>query len=90
MSITYTTNVEADVLLDFLLDQHVKDTGIPVHPFSVVNATMETYNRTLGITDGNGTLFVEDGYFNAFGYENKYDAMLTALRRCNVKIKYLN
>lgn len=89
MSLTYSTNVNADELLDFLLDEHAKGTGIPVHPFSVVNATMSSFNGSLGITDGSGTLFVDDGQLTAYGIGNHHDGMLRALRRCAVEITFV-
>lgn len=89
MSLTYSTNVDADELIEFLLDEHTKSTSIPVHPFSVVNASMSEYNKTPGITDGAGTLFVSDKRLTAYGYNNEHRAILSALRRCAVNIHFL-
>ena len=89
MSLSYRTNVLADELIEFLLDEHTKGTGIPVHPFSVVNATMPSFNRSYGITDSRGTLFIEDDAMTAYGYDNDHGAMLSALRRCNVEITFV-
>lgn len=89
MSLEYRTDVDTDELIEFLLDEHTKGTGIPVHPFSVVNASMPAYNGTLGITNGFGTLFVSDCKLMAYGYENKHGAMLTALKRCGVSINLI-
>jgi len=91
MSLTYETNVLAQELEEFLLSEHALGTGIPVHPFSVVNATMTMFNRTLGITnsDDTGTLFVADNEMTAYGCgTNNYDDMLKALRGCGVEIKF--
>ena len=89
MSFDYQTDVDADELVEFLLDEHTKGTGIPVHPFSVVNASMSAYNGTYGITNGTGTLFVADERLSAYGVNNQHNGMLTALRRCGVSISFI-
>lgn len=90
MSLEYRTNVDADELIDFLLDEHEAGTGIPVHPFSVINADMSAYNRTPGITNGDGTLFVSDEKLMAYGcHNNNHNAMLVALRRCGVTTQFV-
>ena len=59
-----------------------------MHLFSVVNATISAYNRSLGITDGAGTLFFEGPrLLKGYGYNNQPNEMLTALTRCAVKWK---
>jgi len=89
MSLSYSTNVDANELIEFLLDEHRIGTGIPVHPFSVVNATLTEYNGTYGITDGNGTLFVSNEHMDAYGCNNNHDAMMKALRRCDVSFDFI-
>ncbi len=87
MSFELTTNVHTKDILDFLLAEHTDGTGIPVHPFSVVNAVFDSYNGMAGITDGNGTLFFESGHLlKGYGSNNRPDRMLRALRQCGVRI----
>ncbi len=86
MSVTYSTSVHTDELLEFLLDEHKKDTGIPVHPFSAVNSSLSCFDRSLGITDGDGTLFVTDNHMDAYGYNNQHRNMIRALRSCGINV----
>lgn len=80
-------NCTAKQLQEFIAEESVKDTGLPVHLFSVVNATFSEYNRNLGITDGKGTLFFEGSkLMKSYGNGNPLP-MLRALAKCNVKIK---
>jgi len=85
MSIEFkATNFDEEDLVEFLESEYVKDTNIPVHLYSVVNATIKSYNRSLAITDGNtGTLFMEgDGVFKAYGRGNPFPLVRT-LEHCN-------
>ncbi len=89
MSVTYSTSVRADELKEFLLDEHKKGTGIPVHPFSAVNSSFQHFDRSLGITDGDGTLFVTDNQMTAYGYNNQHQNMVRALRSCGMTARVL-
>lgn len=89
MSMTYATSFTAEELEEFLLEQHVLDTRIPVHPFSAVFCVMESFNRSLGITDGNGTLFVGDTEMTAYGHSNNHRSMIRALQTCGAAIDFI-
>ena len=92
MSLTYRCEAPRDDLVEFLLDEHRKGTGIPVHPYSVVNATFEFFNKSLAITDsdGKGVVFLEDTHqFKSYGCGDPLP-LLRALNRCNAGISILN
>jgi hypothetical protein len=89
MSISFIAeNFEKDDLVDFLEDEYAKGTGIPVHLYSVVNATMSEFNRSLAITDGKiGTLFItQDVHFTAYGNGDPFP-LVNTLRRCNALLR---
>ena len=89
MSMTYATSFTAEELEEFLLDQHQLDTGIPVHPFNAVFSMMKTFDRSLGITDGNGTLFVTECEMTAYGHSNNHRSMIRALQTCGAAIDFI-
>lgn len=78
-------------LVAFVLAEHEKGTGLPVHPFSVVNASMPHYNRSLGLTTGEGTVFCEGrNMLSAYGCANEWPTLLKHLRVCNVRVALLD
>lgn len=80
-------NCTAKQVQAFLAEEYVKDTGIPVHLYSVVNATFSTYNRSLAITDNKeGALFFEGPrLMKSYGGGNPL-GLLKTLGRCGVKV----
>lgn len=88
MSVTFESDTHRDDLIDFLFNEHLLNTGIPVHPYSVVNATFSSFNRMLAITDNaGGTLILEDEYeFKCYGVNNPIP-MIRALNSCCVGIR---
>lgn len=87
MSLTFKSTASAKQLIAFLESEYTIGSGIPVHLFSVVNATFSSYNRSLGITDGAGTIFFESAkQWKSYGNGNP-TKMISALACCNVKVK---
>lgn len=89
MSISFKTDVEEREFIEFLESEYVKGTGIPVHLFSVINAKMSGYNRSLAITDGDkGVLFMEgNGWYVAYGSGGNPFPMVNVLNRCGMQLK---
>ena len=83
MSMTYATSFTAEELEEFLLSEHQKDTGIPVHPFTNIA------HRILGITDGDGTLFINNCEMTAYGVNNNHNNMIRALKVCGAHIDFV-
>jgi len=87
MSITWKAPVTDKALAKFLAEEYKKETNIPVHLFSVVRAEFKAFNGVLGITDGQGTLFMEAGnIWKSYGAGNPIP-MIDALRRCNCPVR---
>ena len=88
MSITFYSEASRTDLVQFLGAEYAGDTGIPVHLFSVVNATFDTYNGTYGVTDNaGGTLFLEEEHrFKSYGYSDPR-GLIRTLNRCNAGIR---
>lgn len=92
MSQTIEIDCDAAELFEFVLNEHRIGTGIPVHPFSVVNATMSSYNRCPAFIDpeGKGVLFIEaDDILKSYGGSDN-STLLRAFRACNVNYTYLD
>lgn len=88
MSVSYRlTNCTGSRLIKFILDEHRKDTGLPVHPFSHIDQT-SPYHRSIGLAnaDDTGCFYVEGNVLTAWG-QNNWVPILKALRRCNVRVK---
>ena len=85
MSLTFSSHANRTQLAGFLAAEYKKDTGIPIHLFSVVNATFEHYNKMLAITDNcNGTIFLEEPKrFKSYGSGDP-TKMVKVLNRCSV------
>ena len=83
MSLTFESDTHRDELIEFLAAEYQSNTGIPVHLYSVVNATFSSYNKSLAITDGaTGTIFLEDEHnFKSYGNSNPIPLMCT-LNQC--------
>lgn len=91
MSQTIEIDCDATELFEFVLEEHRRGTGIPVHPYSVVNAAMSSYNRCPAFTDseGKGVLYVEaDDILKSYGGSDN-STLLRAFRTCNVNYTYL-
>ena len=89
MSSTFSIDVKQDELVEFLLDEHRNDTGIPVHPFSAVRCAHPCFERSVGITDGNGTLFYDSKFsITAYGCNNDFSRMLRVLTQCGVTTEF--
>lgn len=92
MSQTIEIDCDAEELFEHVLNEHVLGTGIPVHPYSVINATMSSYNRCHAFTDseGKGVLFIEaDDMLKSYGCSDN-SVLLRAFRICGVNYKFLD
>ena len=92
MSLTVQTiGFTTKQLVNFLAEEYKKGTGIPVHVYSVVNASMSCYNKSLAITDGEqGTLFLEGSkVMKSYGTSNPVK-LLRALHACNARTKFVD
>jgi hypothetical protein len=91
MSITFTSRTTRNKLVAFLSSEYQKDTRIPVHLFSVVNADFTCFNRSLAITDNDhGTIFLEESKsFKSYGSGNPFK-LVKVLNQCNVGIKCID
>lgn len=88
MSLTFKANVSRKQLVEFLATEYAKGTGIPVHVYSVVNATFSCYNKMLAITDNKeGTIFLEENkLFKSYGGGNPF-GLVNTLKRCGANLK---
>ena len=88
MSLTFKSNATRGELVNFLAGEYKKDTGIPVHLYSVVNAIMAHYNRSLAITDNKcGTMFLEEQRtFKSYGSGNP-SGLCHTLKLCRVNLR---
>lgn len=91
MSITFHSKASQDELVEFLADEYKHNTGIPVHLFSVVNATFKEYNRNLAIADNlKGVMFWEGQHvLKSYGFGNPMPLMNT-LNRCRAGITFMD
>ena len=88
MSLTWKlNNCDQEEIIDFLAAEYVKDSGIPVHLYSIVNATFASYNGALAITDNlKGTMVFESRRILKSYVDNDPIPIVRALRRCRVDI----
>lgn len=88
MSLTFKSDVDEQELVDFLQSEYEKGTGIPVHLYSVVNAAISGYDRTLAVTDNKiGVLFFEgNGVFKSYGSGNPFPLVRT-LNGCGADLE---
>ena len=88
MSLTFKSQTNRDDLVEFLNAEYRADTGIPVHLYSVVNAHLNWYDRSLAITDNDiGTMFLEDHHtFKSYGNGNPM-GLLRTLNQCNAGLR---
>lgn len=91
MSISWKLrNCDQDDLVEFLAEEYAKDSGIPVHLYSIVNATFTFYNGGLALTDNiKGTLIFEGQQLLTSYGDNDPLPMVRALSRCEVNIECL-
>lgn len=85
MSLTFRSRTTRDELIDFLESEYAVGSGIPVHLYSVINATLVHYNKTLAITDNDrGVIFLEEQRsFKSYGNGNPL-ALMRTLNQCGV------
>lgn len=90
MSVSMTFNVGHEELIEFIGEEIAKDTGLPVRPFSVVRNAIGAFNGMIGICDDVGCLY-ENGphLWTAWG-QNNWAPMLAALRRCGVRVTFVD
>ena len=89
MSVSYElTNCTTEELVDFVLEEHKKDTGLPVHPFNQLDKHMpERHITALVNSDDTGCFFVVgDNKITAWG-KNNWVPIIAALQRCNVQFR---
>jgi len=87
MSVSYKlTNCTGKTLLKFILDEHQKDTGLPVHPFSHLDK-VSPYYRSIGLLSAKetGCFFIDGQVLTAWG-KNNWMPIFIALRQCNVRM----
>ena len=88
MSLTFNSKTSRDDLVDFLESEYHIDSGIPVHLYSVINAKLEWFNKSLAITDGDkATMFLEDDHtFKSYGFCGTMK-LLSTLNQCGVGLR---
>lgn len=90
MSLTIKSSHSKKDLVPFLASEYRKNTGVPVHLYSIVNAEFSSYNRCLGATDGVGTIIFEsEKVWKCYG-KNDPTKMMRALKLCGLKLKFID
>lgn len=90
MSLTYDSDTDRDELIEFLESEYKVGSGIPVHLYSVVNATIDCYNKMLAVTDNvRGVIFLEEPFsFKSYGNDDPLP-LLRTLNQCGVGLRIL-
>jgi hypothetical protein len=90
MSITFKSNVTAKQLINFLASEYQVGSNIPVHLFSVVNATFPSFNKMTGICDDNCCIYLEQPkQFKCYG-SSRPGNIMRALAQCRANLKIVD
>ena len=84
MSLTIKSKSTRKQLINFLASEYKKNTGIPVHLYSIVNATFSAYNKCAALTDNLGVTMIleESKLFKSYGQSNPV-GLIKTLNSCN-------